>query len=242
MYSIKLFLMINFIYNFEKLLIMKIYLPIIFISLLVFSCTSSRVVKPLEDGDKEVGLSLGGPLINFSDVVIPIPLTSVHYARGLSNSFTTYGSLHTTSLISGVIHTEMGVLYNFLDENEYYFGLSASTGFNFMVDIWEWNPKMFPVLDINAYKTYNDKGSFYYFGISNWFDLARYKAHGEINTNKWLFAPHIGHTYVGEKWNINVEIKYLAPHVSNEDIVVDYVKWFGSRGAPGIYLGFNYRF
>jgi hypothetical protein len=206
------------------------------------SCTSSRIVKPLEKNEKEIGLSLGGPLIHFSDLVIPIPFTSLHYAQGITDDITAFGGLHTTSLISGVIHVDAGIVANLLTEDKYYFGVSASPALHFMTDIWEYNTKLFPTIDINAYRTYNERGNFFYFGVTNWFDLAKYKAHDELNTNKWLFAPQIGHTAIRKKWNINIELKYLAPNISNQKLVVDYIKPFGDKGTIGLYLGFNYRF
>ncbi|MFW5793362.1 MAG: hypothetical protein ACOCWC_03690 [Bacteroidota bacterium] len=215
---------------------------IIILSLALFSCTSSRIVKPLNKNEKEIGLSLGGPLISFSDLVIPIPLTSLHYAHGYNDNLTLYGGLHTTSLLSGVIHTDIGIVQNIFSEDNYYFGTSINPSLHFMIDIWEGNPKLFPSIDFNLYRTYNESGNFFYFGATNWFDLVKYKAHGELNTTKWLISPQIGHTFMRNKWNINLEVKYLLPYISNQDIVVDYVKWTGNYGTIGIYLGFNYRF
>ncbi|MBS4013562.1 MAG: hypothetical protein KGZ97_07350 [Bacteroidetes bacterium] len=209
---------------------------------LCLSCTSSRIVKPLGKNEKEVGLSLGGPLVHFSDLVIPIPFTSLHYAQGVTDDVTAFGGLHTTSLIAGVIQIDAGAVVNVLSEEKYYFGLSTTPSIHFMTDIWEYNSKLFPTIDINAYRTYNARGSFFYFGMTNWFDLAKYQAHGEPNAHKWLFAPHFGHTAIRKKWNINIELKYLAPNVSNQKLVVDYIKPFGDKGTLGLYLGFNYRF
>ncbi len=221
---------------------MTIRFIFIIASFIFFSCTSSRIVKPLNEKEKEIGLSIGGPMIYFSDISIPIPLTSLHYAYGYNNELSLYGGLHTTSLLSGVIHTDFGIVQNIIDEDNFYFGASVNPGLHFMIDTWEGNPKLFPTVDLNVYRTYSDKGNFFYFGATNWFDLVKFRAHDELNTTKWLVSPQLGHTFVRNNWNINLEVKYLVPYISNQDIVVDYVKWTGNYGTIGIYLGFNYRF
>jgi hypothetical protein len=67
--------------------------PVIIYGLLLFifgaqSCAPSRIVKPLEKGEQSLTANLGGPLIKFGSAPIPIPLTSVMYARGISNKTT----------------------------------------------------------------------------------------------------------------------------------------------------------
>jgi hypothetical protein len=56
-----------------------------------------------------------------------------------------------------------------------------------------------------------------------------------------IFSPQLGHVFERGKWNYTLEVKFLAPYLSNQNIVVDYVSPFGKRGAMGAYFGLNYK-
>jgi hypothetical protein len=64
----------------------------------------------------------------------------------------------------------------------------------------------------------------------------------ELQKNHWMFSPQIGHSFSGKKWNMNIEAKVIAPYLSNEKIVVDYITPFSNKGAFGIYLGYTRKF
>ena len=212
---------------------------VVFSILLLYSCAPSRFVKPLEKGESALGFNLGGPLINFSGNTIPVPLSSIIYGKGLNSNSTLFAGLHTTSLIFGTFQCEVGYLKNiYTNKTSKFFvpSISANTVLNMAVDIWEWNFKFWPQIDINAYWNYGQKGNYFYMGCSNWFELSSQKAHNEKQKNHWIINPQIGHTFSCPKWNYSLEAKYLAPNISNQNIVADYSKPFGSKGALGIYL------
>lgn len=207
----------------------------------LFSCTPSRVVRPLEKGQKTVSAHLGGPLIGFSGTTIPVPFTTVHYAQGITDKTTAYGSIHTTSLLFGVFQTDIGACQQIYFNDSLRFGISVNPALNLAFDKWEKKFKCWPQLDINAYWEIKSKKSFVYGGIENWFELAKYKAHGVPQKNHWLIAPQIGYTYVRKKWNYAFETKFMAPNIINTPNVVEY-RGIGGKGAIGMYISFTRKF
>ena len=172
-----------------------------FVAQILFSCASTRVVRPLQKGEKQVSANLGGPLFGFAGITIPMPLSSLSYAQGFSDKVTMFGGLHTTALIYGVIQTDIGACINVYHPDSSQFGLSVNPVVNMAYDKWEGNFKLWPEVDINAYWEFNPKKSFAYLGVSNWFELASKRAHEESQENRWLINPYLGYTYVRRKWN-----------------------------------------
>jgi hypothetical protein len=222
---------------------MKGVFKIFFIfSLVIFnSCTPSRLVRPLDKGQKVVSASLGGPLIGFAGTVIPVPLTTVMYAQGLSNKTSVFGSVHTTSMLFGVFQTDIGVCQRLYYNDSLRIGFSVNPALNLAYDKWEGHFKCWPQLDLNAYWDIKPKKSFVYAGVENWFELSKYKAYGETQQQHWLVNPQIGYNYVRKKWNYNFELKYLVPYINNLPNVVDY-KGINHKGAIGVYINFTRKF
>ncbi|NTW31796.1 MAG: hypothetical protein HGB12_04095 [Bacteroidetes bacterium] len=207
--------------------------------LLLFSCAPSRFVKPLEKGESALGFNLGGPLIHFAGKTIPVPLSSVTYGKGMNNNSTLFAGIHTTSLLFGTFQGEIGYLKNiYTNKSSKLFipSISANAVINAAIDKWEWNFKFWPQIDVNAYWSYGKKRNFFYLGCSNWFELSSKRAHQEKQQHHWIFNPQIGHTFSGSKWDYSIEAKYLAPNVSNQNIVADYAKPLGNKGVLGIYV------
>ena len=81
----------------------------------ISSCAPSRYVRPLEEGQKAITGNLGGPLIKFSGMTIPLPLTAISLGYGLKDNLTIYGGVHTTALSFGVIQGDFGVVKEFIN-------------------------------------------------------------------------------------------------------------------------------
>ena len=220
---------------------MKHIFKIGFIVLLLASCTPSRLVRPLEKGQKVVSASLGGPLIGFAGTVIPVPLTSVMYAQGITNKTSVFGSVHATSMLFGVFQTDIGICQSIYYNDSLRIGFSVNPAINLAYDKWEGHLKCWPELDLNMYWNIKPKKSFFYAGVENWFELSKYKAYSQTQQNHWLVNPQAGYSYVRKKWNYNIELKYLVPYINNTPNVVDY-KGIGGKGAIGIYLNFTRKF
>ncbi len=216
----------------------------ILISLLYFflySCAPSRVVRPLKKGEKQVAANLGGPMIGFAGTTIPLPLSAFSYAQGVNEDVTVFGGLHSTALLYGVIQTDIGVCYNLYHPDSSRLGVSVNPVLNFAYDTWEGNSRLWPEIDVNVYWEFNTDKSFVYAGASNWFELSSEGTHEQELSNRWLINPHLGYTYVRDKWNYNIETKWLVPNIDNRPNVVDY-RGINGSGAIGLYFTFTRKF
>ncbi|MBL4594071.1 MAG: hypothetical protein JKX68_09685, partial [Flavobacteriales bacterium] len=126
-------------------------LGIIVLSQVFLSCMPSRIVRPLDKGQKAVGAHLGGPLIGFTGTTIPMPFTSIMYAQGITEKTTVFGSIHITSLLFGVIQTDIGACHNLYYNDSSRIGLSVTPAINMAYDKWEGKFKLWPQVDVNMY-------------------------------------------------------------------------------------------
>ncbi|MCK6612020.1 MAG: hypothetical protein L6Q78_13380 [Bacteroidia bacterium] len=208
--------------------------------ILLQACAPTRVVKPLQKGEQQVSVHLGGPLLKFGGAPIPMPLSSVAYARGINDKITAFGSLHTTALLFGVIQTDIGICRE-LYSHPAGFGISVNPVLNIAVDTWEGNKKLWPELSLNAYQSLYQKKLLLYAGSSTWFELASKRAHGETQPNRALFHAQLGLQYQRKKFSYTLEGKYLGMGLPTQPNVVDYIG-LQNKGALGIYLGLTRRF
>lgn len=222
---------------------MKTYiLPLITATLLAaMSCNTTRVVKPIEKGTLQVGANLGGPLITMGSLPIFMPLSSVHAAYGLKEKTTAFASLHTTALLFGVYQTDLGITQQVLQQKGMIPGISVSPIANMMIDQWKGIFSLYPQLDINAYWNYKNKPHFFYTGLNNWIELRRTRAHNQPQDLVVMPAWHLGHQWSGNKYNIQLEMKYIGFTQSNKDIVVDYISP-GNNGTLGLFFSINRKF
>jgi hypothetical protein len=213
----------------------------IFISIglvyMLFSCAPTRVVRPLAAKEVQVGVNLGGPIIDFAGLKMPIPFTSVYGAYGLTDTRTLFGGLHTTSLAAGVGQIDVGITQNIWRNKGW--GLSASPVFNMMYGYKSF--RFYPELDINAYKEYGEKRHFAYFSLANWFVLAGKKAHDVKQTTHYIPSFAVGNTFNRPKMNYILELKWMAPFTDNSKVVVNY-NGVGKNGAMGCYFGIARKF
>jgi hypothetical protein len=232
----------------------------------LMSCAPSRIVRPLKKGEDRWGANLGGPLIKFGGAVIPVPFTTISYARASTDNLTWFTALHTTSALFNNFQSEIGFCYNLIPQKKVkmfgdsvLFGLSINPVANVGLHIngerdiittkytvnnprstFFSNLKLWPQLDVNAYFSYGkNKKNFFYIGLCNWFELNSPYMYNPIkNPNFVYFSPQLGNTWNDKKgiFSATVELKYLAPNVSNQNKVVDYVRP-GRNGAIGVFIG-----
>lgn len=204
------------------------------------ACNPARVVKPLQKGEIQAGAAIGGPLIKMGNMPVFMPLTSVQGAYGVTDKTTCFASVHTTSLLFGVLQTDAGITTNIFSKNNQS-GITTSVIANAMIDHWQTLFSFLPQLDINAYKHYRQKPHYVYASLQNWFEPRRIKAHGEPQTVFWLPTVAFGHQWVQQKYRFQIEAKYIGLNQSNQNLVVKYITP-GSYGALGIYFGVQKKF
>jgi hypothetical protein len=208
------------------------------ISIISYACNPARVVKPLAKSETMVGANIGGPAIYLGSAPIFIPLTSIYAARGLTDRTTMFASLQTTSALFGVFQTDIGITQGIIKPKGWIPGISISPVVNLMFDRWEKKFSFYPEVDVFAYWHYKPSENFIYAGMNNWFELRNTRAHGEVQQTHWIPSISLGHQWKGKKLNFQLEVKYIAPNLSNENIVVDYIS-LSQSGAIGFYFGIN---
>jgi hypothetical protein len=210
---------------------------LILLSAALYSCAPSHFVKPLSAKQQAVSLSLGGPLIKYSGLTIPVPMLAAAYGYGIDSSLTAFGALNFTSAAFGNAHIDLGVTKQFLKQKEYIPALSVSP----VATIIYRNTnarKFYPQLDLNAFWEYGKQKNYFYVGISNWFELAQTRSEGVAQPNHWLFIPQAGYTFVFSNSSLTLEAKVIAPNLPNDKVVVDYQTPFNTHGAFGVYVSY----
>jgi hypothetical protein len=218
---------------------------IVFGVLLFTSCAPTRYYRTLEQGEHAVTGQLFGPIINVPGISpMPIPLSSLGYGYGATDYATVFGNWHTTAAVFGVWHFDAGATFKLWQNEKRNMGVSVSPAAHFMVDQFEKNFRFYPTLDMNYYIDYKVKqkeGKFrrndFFVGFDNMIDPYRVQAHGEPNRINWLWNTHFGTSFYRNRWAVQLEVQLLAPYLSNQNIVVDYISPFGKYGAMGFYLG-----
>jgi hypothetical protein len=223
---------------------LKLFSMFLIMSGSFYSCAPARFVKPLEEGEQAVAFNAGGPLIGFAGTTIPVPFTALTYGKGISENTTAFGSLHLTSLAYGNVQTDIGVVREIYAQDTakpLLPGISLTPAVNLVYGTFGNQFKIWPQFDMNFYWNIHQNKNFFYAGISNWLELGFERAHGERQQKHWIFNPHAGIFGRSGKWNSSLEVKYIAPNVSNKDMVVDY-RSIGPNGAIGVYYTLMRRF
>lgn len=219
---------------------MKKIVILFLLSLSLFACTTSRVVKPLNKGELNISADLGGPAVSYHGYLLPVPLSSISTSYGLSQNTSLYGGIHTSALIFGVAQFDVGATREITKANAYQPGLSVSPSINMSMDVWEYNYHVNPAIDVNLYWDVENSNNYYYVGLANWFELNRKRDHDEDQPHAWVPALQGGYTWIRRNLRLTGEAKYLAPFSSNEGLTVNYLGPFG-RGALGVYFSVGYR-
>ncbi len=210
---------------------MKFYFFVFLV--LLYSCSTTRFVEPLEKDELAVGVNAGGPLLVFGGTPIALPLSSIYAGYGYKENLTIYGGLHTTSLAFKTLQLEVGARKNIATNSGIFPSVSSGLAIHGIMDFREFNIRVYPELNINPYWKYGKWKT--YTGIQVWFDV--YKL-GRTNYGyPGFFVPsvHLGQSIDLGKWNIALEYKRLGFIIDTEFSVVNYITP-GSLGAQGIYL------
>ncbi|RMG78145.1 MAG: hypothetical protein D6707_10360 [Bacteroidetes bacterium] len=214
-------------------------LPILWLS----ACAPSRFVEPLQEKQSAVGFSFGGELIDYGGMTIPLPLTSFSYGYGIDSTLTAFGGLHTTALYFNNLQLDLGVTKKIYQGKKYVPSISLSPALNIIKDLNDPILKIWPQIDVNAYWYLGKKQSYIYAGVSNWFELAKYRANEQPQIQRWIYNPQTGIVWKAwEKMWFNAEIKFLAPNQSNQYSFIPWKSALGTRGATGIFIGLTKTF
>lgn len=213
----------------------------LFVLCVFFSCSPGRYIQPLKKKQQAVNLSLGGPLIKYGNATIPVPFLVANYGYGVDSNLTTFGSVNITSALFGNLQLELGATLQLLSPKRYTIGLSVTPTANIIYRNKQ-SFKFYPEIAVNAFYPYGKRKNYFYAGIDNWFEPAQKRAYDEPQTHHWFFSPQIGHNFSGQKWDVQLEVKIMAPNISNKGFVVEYQTPFQSHGALGVFLAYTRKF
>ena len=216
---------------------------ILYVTLVVLaSCNATRVIKPLEKGEKQLCAGIGGPGIIYGGAPIPISLTSVNYAHGIDSNVTLAIGLHTTSIAFGVLQTDISAGIRAFQNKTDRFGITAAPGLHLLYDFYENNFRSYPQLDALTWWQYSEnKKHLIYGGVGTWIELFKKKAHGQTQSNELMPWVTLGHQFNMDRWSYMTEFKYLGFQRESAPSVVDFVSPAG-RGTIGFYFGVSRRF
>lgn len=208
---------------------------------LLFACSGARFVKPLNKKQHAASVSLGGPLIVYGQTATPIPFLTANYGYGIDSTLTGFAGVNITSALFGNAQMELGATKQIMKQRFYIPGVSITPAINVIYRNRN-TKKIYPQVAVNAFWEYGKRRSYFYIGVDNWFEPTLKRKYGIEQKNHWFFCPAIGHSFASERWNFNVEVKVMAPNLSNEKLVVEYVTPFQSHGAFGVFLGYTRKF
>ena len=216
---------------------------ILYITIILFaSCNATRVIKPLEKGEKQLSAGLGGPGIIYAGAPIPVPLKSISYAQGIDSNVTLSVGLHATSLAFGVLQSDISAGIRAYQSKTDRFGITATPGVHFLYGVHEYKFRSYPQLDALTWLQYSEnKHHLVYGGVGTWFELLKKKAHGQIQSNELMPWITLGHQFNMERWSYMTEFKYLGFQHESALSVVDFVSP-ADRGTVGFYFGVSRRF
>ena len=217
------------------------YIALLVVSTFLMSCNSTRVVKTLDKGEQQITGSFGGPAIIFGGAPIPIPLSSVGYAVGLDTGLTFAGGVHTTSLLFGNAEVDLNMGINAFKTKSNKFGITVSPGLHMIYGFNGGDFSIYPQLEGIAWKEYGNKNNLIFGGLGTWVELDREKAYGEVQEHELMPYITLGHQFTGQKWNFQLEARYIGFTYPNENIVVDYLGPF-STGTSGVNFGISRKF
>lgn len=208
--------------------------------LLISSCNVTRVVKPLEKGEQRISGNFGGVGVDFRGLPIPVPLTAVNYQKGIDTNVTFTAGIHTTSALFGVFQTDLGLGIGAYKSASEKFGVSISPLLNVLYDIHENNLRLYPQLDATSWWKYSEKPHMFYGSFGTWIELQKAKAHLQVQDNELMPFITVGHQFIGEKWDVQLELKYVGFQHDNRSLVPDYIGP-SHYGAAGFFIGVGRR-
>jgi hypothetical protein len=198
-------------------------------------CSASRAVSPLGKGNTAITTSMGGPVVSYAGVPLPVPIGSVGAAHGVSDRTNIYGSFYWTPvLLFGIPGADLGVATEL-------FGpmgarprlMAGATTHVFFGDTAAGDPRggvrVFPDLSaIGSWPIGPHDRSTVWTGLDL---LVQTAAPADV-----FLSPLVGAEVRPGRVGLRAELKWLAATVDNLQGVPD---WYGigHRGALSLQLG-----
>ena len=198
------------------------------------ACTTTRVVKPIEKNEVQIGLDAGGPYVNGS----MLPLTSLHMAYGMRDDLSFFAGVHGTALGFQTLQLDFGWCFQYREQEGLLPGMSINTVFNPMIGLRQGSFRLYPELSPNFYWELRDR-HLLHVGMANWFDLTPGKI--EIGEGSlWHPGLQLGYRYQMKRFVLAAEYRLLN---FNKELVIPQatVNTPIGMGGHGAYFTVNYR-
>lgn len=178
---------------------------------------------------------MGGPLIQFSGLVIPVPISQIGIGYGINQNLTGQMGIGTTAASFGVGHLQAGILYGISPCGKGSPGITFQSQQHFFMDKWKGQFRWYPELGFSGFYDWSDKKNLIFLSAASFLEMEKLNA---FIKNQSFLIPWIGLGYQRhlDKWNWHFEARWLAPFEDNRHLVVDYVTP-GAKGGIGIYFG-----
>ena len=209
---------------------MKIkFLAVLGTLVLAISCTPTKVVVPLQEGQWQIGVTQGRPQVNNSY----LPVLGAYVAKGVSDTKTNYGGIQFSSLFLGAIQLEGGRVATLIPHDGFRPGISYSYGAQTFLSTRDYAFRIYPEAGVNAYLKQGPH--ILNASINTWVDPTWFMT--DFGRGQ-LLAPSFSAGYrLRYKWfEAQVEYKVLNPTRKlqiPQNIIPD---TFG-LGGRGMYLG-----
>jgi hypothetical protein len=196
---------------------------------LATSCAPTKIIKPLDEGQWQIGGTVGRPQINDGS----LPILGAYAAKGVSADRTIYGGVQLSSALLGAAHIEGGQVQHLRQQNGLQPAISWSAGAQALMSTRDYAFRLYPETGINAY--WHRGPHILNASANTWVDptwfLTEY-GRGQI------LAPSFSAGYRFRYGFIEAQVEYKILNPTREILVpqADVPNTFG-LGAKGIYWG-----
>ena len=196
---------------------------------LAVSCTPTKVVVPLQEGQWQIGVTQGRPQVNNSY----LPVLGAYVAKGVSDTKTNYGGIQFSSLFLGAIQLEGGRVATLIPHDGVRPGISYSYGAQTFLSTRDYAFRIYPEAGVNAYLKQGPH--ILNASINTWVDPTWFMT--DFGRGQ-LLAPSFSAGYrLRYKWfEAQVEYKVLNP-TRNLQIPQNTIPNTFGLGGRGMYLG-----
>ena len=201
---------------------------------LCMSCAPTKIVVPLQEGQVQIGATLGRPKVNSGS----IPLMGIYAAKGISNATTAYGAAQLSSALFGTIQLDGGVVKGLRPSSGIVPGLSYSYGGNLFVSSRDYATRIYPETGFNVF--WQQGSHILNLSANTWVDPTWFLT--EYNQGQ-ILAPSLGAGYrLRYKW-IEFQTEYKIVNPTREIMIPQaYVPSTFGLGGRGLYWGIALNF
>lgn len=198
------------------------------------SCSPTKIVVPLQEGQVQIGATLGRPKVNSGS----IPLMGIYAAKGISNTTTAYGAAQLSSALFGTIQLDGGMVKGLRPSSGILPGFSYSYGGNLFVSSRDYATRIYPETGFNVF--WQQGAHIINLSANTWVDPTWFLT--EYNQGQ-ILAPSLGAGYrLRYKW-IELQTEYKIVNPTREIMIPQaYVPSTFGLGGRGLYWGIALNF